>query len=102
VVAVGEGDRPWRSAGAGLERYGCLRLNDFGDILGNGYYNGGLYSFVLAPAGANSWALASFSTAPLADPVPEPSTWAMMLLGFAGLGFARFYRARTGHATLAE
>jgi hypothetical protein len=26
--------------------------------------------------------------------VPEPSTWAMMLLGFAGLGFAGFRRAR--------
>jgi PEP-CTERM motif len=26
-------------------------------------------------------------------PVPEPSTWAMMLLGFAGLGLAG-YRAR--------
>jgi PEP-CTERM motif len=26
-------------------------------------------------------------------PVPEPSTWAMLLLGFAGLGFAR-YRQR--------
>ena len=25
-------------------------------------------------------------------PVPEPSTWAMMLLGFAGIGFA--YRRR--------
>ena len=25
--------------------------------------------------------------------IPEPSTWAMMLLGFAGLGFAG-YRAR--------
>ena len=24
------------------------------------------------------------------DPVPEPSTWAMMLLGFAGLGYAGF------------
>jgi hypothetical protein len=27
------------------------------------------------------------------SPVPEPSTWAMLLLGFAGLGFAG-YRAR--------
>ena len=26
--------------------------------------------------------------------VPEPSTWAMMLLGFAGLGFAGFRRSR--------
>jgi hypothetical protein len=32
--------------------------------------------------------------------VPEPSTWAMMLLGFAGLGFAGHRRARAGHATL--
>ena len=28
-----------------------------------------------------------------APPVPEPSTWAMMLLGFAGLGFAGYRRA---------
>jgi hypothetical protein len=26
--------------------------------------------------------------------VPEPSTWAMMLLGFAGLGFAAYRQAR--------
>jgi PEP-CTERM motif len=25
---------------------------------------------------------------------PEPSTWAMMLLGFAGLGYAGFRRRR--------
>jgi len=30
------------------------------------------------------------------DAVPEPSTWAMMLLGFAGLGVAAFRRARKG------
>jgi hypothetical protein len=28
--------------------------------------------------------------------VPEPSTWAMMLLGFAGLGFAGYWRSRKG------
>ena len=26
--------------------------------------------------------------------IPEPSTWAMMLLGFAGLGFAAYRRTR--------
>ena len=28
--------------------------------------------------------------------VPEPSTWAMMLLGFAGLGYAAFRRSAKG------
>ena len=33
---------------------------------------------------------------------PEPSTWSMMLMGFAGLGFAGYRRARASHATLAR
>jgi hypothetical protein len=31
--------------------------------------------------------------------VPEPSTWVMLLAGFAGLGFAGFCRAMASHAT---
>ena len=34
--------------------------------------------------------------------VPEPSTWAMMLLGFAGLGLAGYRRAKAGEATFAR
>jgi hypothetical protein len=30
--------------------------------------------------------------------VPEPSTWAMMALGFAGLAFAGYRRSRKGAA----
>ena len=38
---------------------------------------------------------------PLYSPaIPEPSTWAMMLLGFAGLGFAG-YRASRKNGALA-
>ena len=33
--------------------------------------------------------------------VPEPSTWAMMILGFAGLGFAGYRRARRSRAAFA-
>jgi hypothetical protein len=33
--------------------------------------------------------------------VPEPSTWAMMLLGFAGLGFAGYWRTKKSDATFA-
>jgi hypothetical protein len=36
----------------------------------------------------------------LPAPVPEPSTWAMMFLGFAGLGFAS-YRGARKRATVA-
>ncbi len=34
--------------------------------------------------------------------VPEPSTWAMMLLGFAGLAYAGFRRAKADRATIAR
>jgi hypothetical protein len=36
----------------------------------------------------------------LGGAVPEPSTWAMMLLGFAGLGFAAHRRSAKGRGTL--
>jgi hypothetical protein len=34
--------------------------------------------------------------------VPEPSTWAMMILGFAGVGFASYRRARRSTMALAR
>jgi len=30
----------------------------------------------------------------ITDSIPEPSTWAMMLLGFAGLGFAGYGKVK--------
>jgi PEP-CTERM motif len=36
------------------------------------------------------------TTSPGGGAVPEPSTWAMMLLGFAGLGFAGYRAKRNG------
>jgi len=37
---------------------------------------------------------------PAAAAAPEPATWAMMLPGFAGLGYARYRKAK-GNALLA-
>jgi hypothetical protein len=34
------------------------------------------------------------------SPVPEPSTWTMLLLGFAGLGFAGYRKARGARTAL--
>jgi hypothetical protein len=31
----------------------------------------------------------------VAPAVPEPSTWAMMILGFAGVGYMAYRRRRT-------
>jgi PEP-CTERM motif len=50
----------------------------------------------LTASGASS---GLFETAAVAG-VPEPSTWAMMLLGFAGLGFAGYRRAREPSAAI--
>jgi probable HAF family extracellular repeat protein len=36
------------------------------------------------------------------SPIPEPSTWVMMLLGFASLGLASYRRAKAGNATRAR
>jgi hypothetical protein len=33
-----------------------------------------------------------FTIVPFYHPVPEPSTWAMMIIGFAGVGFMAYLR----------
>jgi hypothetical protein len=37
-----------------------------------------------------------FATFSVASAVPEPSTWAMMILGFVGLGFMAYQRKQSG------
>ena len=49
----------------------------------------------LAPAG---YTTGTGSFAAIAAAVPEPSTWAMMLLGFCGLGFMAYRRKQNGPA----
>jgi hypothetical protein len=58
-------------------------INNRGQIIGY-YYNG-------------SGQAVGFLATPMADAVPEPSIWAMMLLGFVGLGFIS-HRSRLGSA----
>ena len=41
-------------------------------------------------------AYADFAARPLTAGIPEPSTWAMMLIGFAGLACAGFWASRRG------
>ena len=39
---------------------------------------------------------------PIASAVPEPSTWAMLLIGFAGIGFAAYRKRRVSAALRAK
>ena len=80
----------------------AVGLNNNGDIIGYGDYTctpqpqcgvTGIYGFLLTPKGAAS----VFSATPFsASSAPELSTWAMLLVGFAGLGVASLRRSRPG------
>jgi PEP-CTERM motif len=100
----------------------ALGVNDLGEIVGSytdsagvqhGYIdNGGVFTSFDPPDSAsttinglnNKGDIVGFYTPASGDavvgfvgtPVPEPSTWAMMLLGFAGLGFLGYRKVRTG------
>jgi PEP-CTERM motif len=54
-------------------------------------------SLLSGPVESNSLEVFASGSAPVSAPsVPEPSTWAMMLLGFAGLGSVRYrWRGRS-------
>ncbi len=62
-------------------------------------YSGYLSSAGIDPTMVNGYTQA-LEFQPQTPTVPEPSTWAMMLLGFAGLSFAG-YRASSKRAALA-
>jgi uncharacterized protein (TIGR03118 family) len=63
----------------------------WGLTVGNGSAMGGSLDTLFFTAGPNHESDGLFGR--LA--VPEPSTWAMLLLGFAGLGFAAYRRTKT-------
>ncbi|WKA25589.1 choice-of-anchor K domain-containing protein [Bradyrhizobium roseum] len=65
---------------------------------GDGWYDGSKWT---NPEGGTSTLkiVADFKSVIAAPPVPEPSTWAMMILGFAGVGFM-FYRRDRGAKAL--
>jgi hypothetical protein len=87
-----------------------LTINDGGNLLNLGFdLDGG----ALATTGfGNSTVETEFSGAPIfvvsgtitegpgmTAAVPEPSTWAMMILGFMGVGFMAYRRKRNGLAS---
>jgi hypothetical protein len=93
---------PTFEAGGGSAEYGGSAISVSGLTVG-GYEGNGSVAFL------GSYSSISFTTQlpedwygfTVGSAVPEPSTWAMMLLGFAGLGFAGYGRTKKSDATFA-
>jgi hypothetical protein len=60
-------------------------------------YQGALFG----PGGSNNYYAYNVPLTMSAGAVPEPSTWAMMLLGFAGLAYAGLKQTRKRSRVLA-
>jgi hypothetical protein len=78
-------------------------INDEDEIVdGNCLYTGGNCTFLSPPRRATNLYLTGINDSGVVVgsyfATPEPSTWAMMLLGFAGLGYAGYRRAREPRA----
>jgi|ERR1700722_17752566 hypothetical protein len=73
-------------------------------VTDNGSHNEATSNELIRISGLGAFTTATFSSAKnsfefsLGAPVPEPATWAMMTLGFAGLGYAAFRRNTKGRA----
>ena len=65
-------------------------INNSGQVTGSYLSSSGTFGFTATPQAA-----AVMATPSAAAAAPEPSTWALLLTGFAGLGFAG-YRKATG------
>jgi hypothetical protein len=76
------------NASAAMGGTWATAVNDVGQIAGFYYDAQGEYHSFLATPSLSPFASTMAALVPDAvDAVPEPSTWAMILLGFAGLGF---------------
>jgi hypothetical protein len=73
---------------------------DYSGLLAATYHNDGAWGVALIPVG-EGWPGNLSATQQMVVGVPEPSTWALILLGFAGLGFVG-YRSRRAPSLPAE
>jgi hypothetical protein len=79
VLPTHDGQQPWQTILFTASSAGSYEFRALVDNVGNA-------------SGQSTLRIDGFQTIPSA--VPEPSTWAMMILGFAALGFIAYRRSR--------
>ncbi|WP_202975795.1 PEP-CTERM sorting domain-containing protein [Bradyrhizobium algeriense] len=70
-------------------------------VAGSGQFIDKVKVYTALPENFNSIKLVDFGNYTVAGAVPEPATWAMMMLGFFGVGFLAYRRKNQGHVRLA-
>jgi hypothetical protein len=87
-----------QTAGGFFDNYGMMVTLANGDVL-DIWSDGGSGSMIYGAAVADTSMVHDYQGGGLTlTAVPEPSTWAMMALGFAGLGFAGYRTSRKSAA----
>jgi hypothetical protein len=80
----------------------AVGINNIGDIVGEGHFNNGTVSgtfgFLLTPSAGTAVSAIPGTVAA----APELSTWAMLVVRFAGLGFVGYRGKRKGEARREE
>jgi hypothetical protein len=81
----------------GVTFFGSVNMIDFSDFAGSGSND---FVFAIFAELGETIGASGTVTETILTSVPEPSTWAMMLLGFAGLGYAGYRRASEQRAAV--
>jgi hypothetical protein len=100
VILANAGDAPYSLDSGGIGFYAAGVSNFYGgsepttsfNIWGNGGTSGTLSTTASYDVNTFFNGTYSISTVSGVSAVPEPSTWAMMILGFAGVGFMAYRR----------
>jgi hypothetical protein len=71
---------------------GSVNLTDFSDFAGSG--SNDFFVTPFGPVATETFDASGTVTETIFTSVPEPSTWAMMLIGFSGLGWLARARRR--------
>jgi hypothetical protein len=78
---------------------GSVNLTDFSDFAGSG--SNDFFVTPFGPVATETFDASGTVTETIFTSVPEPSTWAMMLIGFSGLGYAGYRASRKSAAVAA-